>query len=615
MVETGISNRDYYKMKIDIDQFNESLGALKNRLLLERGGDSYWTGELSSSALSTATAVCAIAVYDKEQSRELVIGGLDWLSANVNVDDGWGDTIVSFSNLPTTLLCWSAFAFSPERGKYAEVVAKAEAWIVERIGSLEPAAIAKAVEEQYGKDRTFSVPILTMCAIAGRLGEAGDCWTHVSELPFELAVFPHFMFKMLRLSVVSYALPALIAIGMVRFNSLRPANPFLRVVRSLSRKRVLKRLERIQPANGGFLEATPLTSFVSMSLVAAGLRENPVAGKAVGFLAESVRADGSWLIDTDLATWVTTLSVNALGAGEDYDSDLTAGQREAIVEWLLGQQYTETHPYTNSPAGGWAWTDKMGAVPDADDTAGAVLALSKLKGDGDRVLAAVTNGIKWLMSLQNRDGGIATFCAGWTKLPFDCSAPDLSAHAIAAITAWQGRLDEQFAAKATNAVVRMIDYLRDVQREDGAWVPLWFGNQHTGAQDNPVYGTAKVLSCVGGIDACSELMSKATDYLVGCQNENGSWGGDVGCVSSVEETSLAVDALCTVCLGDRSRMSSEIEDAIVKGCRWICGQISEDGSVNPSPIGLYFASLWYYEKLYPVAFAVSALNKALRCLK
>ena len=29
----------------------------------------------------------------------------------------------------------------------------------------------------------------------------------------------------------------------------------------------------------------------------------------------------------------------------------------------------------------------------------------------------------------------------------------------------------------------------------------------------------------------------------------------------------------------------------------------------PSPIGFYFANLWYYEKLYPVIFTVAALER------
>jgi squalene-hopene/tetraprenyl-beta-curcumene cyclase len=78
---------------------------------------------------------------------------------------------------------------------------------------LEPDRLAPAVVARYGKDRTFSVPILTLCALAGRLGTGRDAWRHVIPLPFELAACPPGWFAALRLPVVSYALPALIAIG------------------------------------------------------------------------------------------------------------------------------------------------------------------------------------------------------------------------------------------------------------------------------------------------------------------------------------------------------------------------------------------------------------------
>ena len=73
-----------------------------------------------------------------------------------------------------------------------------------------------------------------------------------------------------------------------------------------------------------------------------------------------------------------------------------------------------------------------GAVPDADDTPGALLALHALGGeDGDAARA----GVRWLLGLQNRDGGIPTFCRGWGQLPFDRSSPDLTAHALRAFAA------------------------------------------------------------------------------------------------------------------------------------------------------------------------------------
>ena len=47
-----------------------------------------------------------------------------------------------------------------------------------------------------------------------------------------------------------------------------------------------------------------------------GQTGSPVVEAGVRFLVESMRDDGSWPIDTNLATWVTTLSIGALaGAG------------------------------------------------------------------------------------------------------------------------------------------------------------------------------------------------------------------------------------------------------------------------------------------------------------
>src|SRR5207247_4547137 len=88
--------------------------------------------------------------------------------------------------------------------------------------------------------------------------------------------------------------------------------PVTSALRALSRRKTLRVLVTLQPPNGGFLEATPLTSFVTMSLASMGLASHVVAQKGAQFLAASARADGSWPIDTNLATWTTTLAINAL---------------------------------------------------------------------------------------------------------------------------------------------------------------------------------------------------------------------------------------------------------------------------------------------------------------
>lgn len=310
---------------------NDFRSNVRRALLDRRNAGGHWVGHLSSSALATATAVVAIAAargagVAPADADRLIDDGVAWLANTRNADGGWGDTTDSVSNISTTALVWSALAYgrSPDTAIAAD---SASAWIERATGSSAPEALASALGDRYGKDRTFSVPILTMCAIAGRLGEDG--WSLIPPLPFELAALPRGLFAALRLPVVSYALPALISMGLARHRR-GPATPVLTSVRSAVAARVLRVLDGLQPRGGGFLEAVPLTAFVTMSLIAAGEPNHPVVGRALEFLVRSVRGDGSWPIDTNLATWVTTLSVNAvsgLGLGAEARSAKAAAGR------------------------------------------------------------------------------------------------------------------------------------------------------------------------------------------------------------------------------------------------------------------------------------------------
>ena len=92
------------------DAFHETLSNARRALLDARGANGCWLGELSSSALSTATAVFTLHLLGKPQHRRLIDRGLDWLAKTQNNDGGWGDTVLSFSNVSTTALCWSALS-------------------------------------------------------------------------------------------------------------------------------------------------------------------------------------------------------------------------------------------------------------------------------------------------------------------------------------------------------------------------------------------------------------------------------------------------------------------------------------------------------------------------
>ncbi|MCX5654123.1 MAG: squalene--hopene cyclase [Planctomycetota bacterium] len=617
---------------MDLPALERTFRATRERLMAERAAQGHWLGALASSALSTATAVWALAMADRARREEtyflLIRGGLDWLAANRNEDGGWGDTVLSKSNLSTTTLVWAAFAASTGGVEaHLRAVADAEQWLRRRIGDLDPEHVAAAVIARYGKDRTFSAPILATAALAGRLGLAPDAWQHVAALPFELAACPHSWLKWLRLPVVSYALPALIAIGQARHHFLPSTSPVARFVRGALVAKTLEVLGRIQPPSGGFLEATPLTSFVVMNLIGAGRVDHPVVTKGLEFLAASARPNGSWPIDTNLATWVTTLSVEALAAGPDFDNVLAADERLRILEWLLAQQHLSEHPYTHAPPGAWAWTDLEGGVPDADDTAGALLAIRRLASVEDptsdlarRCREAAARGAAWLLDLQNRDGGIPTFCRGWGTLPFDRSSPDLTAHAIRAWLAWLDDMAPALRRRVETAIARAADYLEHTQSPEGAWVPLWFGNQWSPQEENPLYGTARVLPALldlaaRGHAAAPRMAARGVEWILSAQNWAGAWGGSSAAKPSIEETALAVDALA--CVLQRKRGGTpeadpsleSIRSAVSRGAAWLVQRTEEGREFQPSPIGFYFAALWYYERFYPIIFTAAALGR------
>lgn len=583
------------------DRLQTALANTRAHLLSLRHEAGYWEGELSSSALSTATAIVALHGVDALKHAVMVEAGARWLVANQNADGGWGDTSISKSNLSTTLLCWSALHLCGGRMSTSachdnEASKNCEAWIIAQVGSLNPSDIAKAVIARYGKDKTFSVPILMLCTICGTMGE--NAWHRVLPLPFELAALPRHWFGAVGLPVVSYALPALIAIGYTRYQNAPPAwwNP-MRWLRGALWLRISPMLKALQPSSGGYLEATPLTSFVTMALAAAGEKTHACVPLAVEFLQRSMRADGSWPIDTNLATWGTTLSVKALGEIEP-----------ATKKWLLRQQYQDVHPFTNAAPGGWAWTNLPGGVPDADDTSGALIALGKedaetRRGADTERQKAVEAGITWLLDLQNRDGGMPTFCRGWGALPFDRSTPEITAHALLAWWLWEPEALKSRIQEGTRAA---LNYLRKTQRAEGSWTPLWFGNEHARDEENPVYGTAMVVGYLTGTPRLAEqaqaLIQGGVRYLLGMQKPDGGFGGDATAPATIEETAVVACALLSC--GSDARASA------LRAVDWLL-HATQDGTCFPAaPIGLYFARLWYHERLYPIIWTLQALRAA-----
>ncbi|MGQ9607084.1 MAG: prenyltransferase/squalene oxidase repeat-containing protein [Thermogutta sp.] len=619
-------------------ELREAWDQLAHELFTLRNSRCHWRGELAPSPLATATAISALSVRlrdtetaigqsERQAIRDSVVRGTTYLLSCQNHDGGWGDTDRSRSNIATAYLAQAALVLAkqsiPEASASDRAISAAEAYIRRHGGT-------DGLQARYGSDKTFVAPIATNLALAGLID-----WHQVPALPFELAAFPQGLYRFLRLPVVSYAIPALVAVGQVQFHFVPTGVSPWRMARRLVRDATLGVVRKMQPESGGFLEAVPLTAFVVMSLCGMGRAQDEIVARGVEFLLRLQRTDGAWPVDSDLAVWTTTLAANAL-----HVSGVAHLSRLVSLEWLLACQHRERHPFTGAAPGGWAWTDLPGGVPDADDTSGALLSLAAmwnevLPDQRAAVHRAARQAVRWLLDLQNGDGGWPTFCRGWGRLPFDRSGVDLTAHAVRALIAWKKLLPEGGTSASCEgpvrgmamrrmfhlmerAIERGLNFLRKRQRSDGSWLPLWFGNEWAENEENPIYGTARiVLAFTAAGRKTDPCVLRAEDWLKRRQRPDGTWHAfaehpvfdeqeGVPPCAGIEETALALSALSELCDGPGK------SPAYSRGLAALATAVREGRHRVASPIGLYFARLWYYERMYPIIFALEAVGRALR---
>jgi squalene-hopene/tetraprenyl-beta-curcumene cyclase len=197
-------------VQFDPERLLSAYQKARDDLLAQREPEGYWVGELASSALATATAVSALSLVQGSRFKvqgstgkgnlelgtrnleQLIECGIDYLATQQNEDGGFGDTDLSHSNIATTMLVRAALhlAGAAESGGHRQLLTRAAEYIDGKGG-------IGGLRARYGKDKTFAVPILTNCALAGLVD-----WREVSPLPFELAAFPQSWYRFFRLPVV-----------------------------------------------------------------------------------------------------------------------------------------------------------------------------------------------------------------------------------------------------------------------------------------------------------------------------------------------------------------------------------------------------------------------------
>ncbi|MFF2500435.1 squalene--hopene cyclase [Peribacillus sp. NPDC058075] len=368
-------------------------------------------------------------------------------------------------------------------------------------------------------------------------------------------------------------------------------------------------LDRIEP-DGTLCNYFGSTSMMIFALLARGYSNtHPVITRALqGLNAMTCRIDGELHCQYATATvWNTTLISYALQeSGVPYSSNTV----QKANRYILSRQHVKYGDWViHEPdllPGGWGFEDMNTIHPDIDDTTAALRAIRTLAIERVDCRQAWDRGIKWLISMQNNDGGWAAFEKNVNKkilnlLPIEGGKDLLTDPSTVDLT---GRTLE-FFGNYTHLdfhhpmVKRGIRWLLKNQESDGSWVGRW------GVY---IYGTwAAVTGMIAvGISPNHPAIQKAVNWLKAIQNQDGGWGES--CKSDIEN--------CYVPLGESTRThtawaldtlisaAAEVTPDIKRGAAFLVDGKEKDWA-KAYPKGRGMAGAFYinyhcYEYVFPL---------------
>ena len=224
--------------------------------------------------------------------------------------------------------------------------------------------------------------------------------------------------------------------------------------------------------------------------------------------------------------WDTPWQVTALleaGLPADHPSLLKAGR------WLISKQIKDTYGdwrFKNPGVkpGGWSFEFENDFFPDVDDTIQVLNVLDRLALPENEKGPSKELGLKWLVSMQNDDGGFAAFDKNnnldiVNKIPFsdhgaclDDSSPDITGRVLALLC-------DEHEGKYSEAIEKCIAYLKRTQENFGAWRARWGINYSYGSWC-AITGLSR---CNGGGNDVKAMIDKAASWLKSIQHDDGGW--------------------------------------------------------------------------------------------
>jgi sporulenol synthase len=362
----------------------------------------------------------------------------------------------------------------------------------------------------------------------------------------------------------------------------------------------------IEP-DGTLLSYSITTIFMIYGLLSSGYdRHSAVIQNALnGLMKMFCDVDGTLhLQNSPSTTWDTSLMLYTLleaGVPPNNPSIIKGAQ------FLLNQQQTKYGDWSihnrEAVPGGWGFSIGNTKHPDIDDTQAALRTVAHFYQTHSLFKTSYERGLKWLLSMQNDDGGWAAFEKNTNRylignLPIkhakdaliDPSTPDLTGRTLEFLGKFHGLTQDHPSVK------KGVTWLWANQEQDGSWYGRW-GVCY-------IYGTwAAVTGLIAcGVNPQNKKIHKAKQWLLSVQNEDGGWGESCESdkkrrftglkESTPSQTAWALNALTAI--------SDQPTPEMERAAEWLMNHKKTDYPTGAGLPGAFYIRYYSYNHIWPL---------------
>ena len=390
----------------------------------------------------------------------------------------------------------------------------------------------------------------------------------------------------------------------------------IRPLRSLALKRAEKwMLERFEMSDGlAAIFPSIMNSVIAMRCLGYSVDDPQVIRAMDEFEKLGIEEGDTFRMQPCVSpVWDTAYALFALG-----EAGVPANDPRMVkcADWLLQKQVRNAGDWKvknpQGQPGGWYFEFNNEFYPDVDDSAQVCLALSRVEHPNGRYQReSVQRAIDWIMSMQCRNGGWASFDKDNDRMVFQyVPFADHNAMLDPATVDITGRILEMLATygydKNHKAVQKAIEFIRKEQESDGSWFGRWGVNY--------IYGTMLVLRGLEavGVDHHEPYVQQAAEWLRMVQNPDGGWGEtcesyDDANKKGIGESTASQTAWAVLGLMAANDLRS---DSVARGIAYLLRTQLKDGSWDePQYTGTGFPRVFYLKyHMYRQYFPLLALT-------